>query len=243
MKNILLTGISGGIGQEIAKNLVSDGYFVHGIYNDREKEAKRIEQELKSVKLYKIDLSKRDQVLGLVSTLKDIKLNGLINNAGVFYDDPLSNQDLSVWDKTLEINLTTPMILVRGLADNFEKGASIVNISSIYGTRVMANDSLSYTASKSALASLTRALSVSFAGRQIRVNGVAPGPVNTPINSAMTEEAKKEIISQTPLREYCSPKYIADVVSFLMSEKAYWINGEVIVADGGQTNFHSFFSV
>lgn len=243
MKKVLVTGISRGIGKAIAKKLVEEGYFVHGTYNTGKTEAEEVKKELKNIELYQVDFSKRNQTLELIGKLKDIRFHALVNNAGIFLDDLLINKDLEVWDKTLEINLTVPMLLIKGLNGNLEEGASIVNICSIYGTKVMANDSLSYTASKSALASLTKALSVSFAGRKIRVNGVAPGSVDTPINSGMSEESKENIIKQTPLREFCRPEYIADIVNFLVSDKSYWINGEVIVADGGQTNFHSFFSV
>ena len=243
MKNALLTGISGGIGSEIARRLVAGGYTVHGTYNSKAREAEEIKNGLGNVVLYQIDFRERSQTLKLLEKLKLVKFDAIINNAGVFLDDPLANTDLKAWDETLEINLTVPAMIIRYLANNLVEGASIVNICSIYGTRVMANDSLAYTASKAGLTALTKALSVSFAGRKIRVNGVAPGPVDTPINSGMSKESKEEIINQTPLREYCPPSYIADIVEFLLDAKSHWINGEVIVTDGGQTNLHSFFSV
>ena len=243
MKNALLTGISGGIGSEIARRLVAGGYTVHGTYNYKAREAEEIKNELGDVVLYQVDFRERSQTQKLLEKLKSVKFDAIINNAGVFLDDPLANTDFKVWDETLEVNLTVPTMVIRYLTGNLVAGASIVNICSIYGTRVMADDSLAYTASKAGLTALTKALSVSFAGRKIRINGVAPGPVDTPINSGMSKESKEEIIKQTPLREYCPPGYIADIVEFLLDDKSHWINGEVIVSDGGQTNFHSFFSV
>lgn len=243
MKNALLTGISGGIGREIARRLVANGYTVHGTYNSKAHEAEEIKRELGNVVLHQVDFRERSQTLKLLEKLKSVKFDAVINNAGVFLDDPLKNTDFKAWDETLEVNLTVPALIIRYLADNLMEGASIVNICSIYGTRVMANDSLSYTASKAGLVALTKALSVSFAGRKIRVNGVAPGHVDTPINSGMSKESKEEIINQTPLREYCPPSYIADIVEFLLDKKSYWVNGEVMVADGGQTNYHNFFSI
>lgn len=243
MKTALVTGVSKGIGKAICIKLLNEGYFVYGTYNTGKKEAQELKNQNKNLEIFRVDFSKRDQTLDFIKKLKDIKFDAIVNNAGFYLEDTFENTNTNNWDKMLETMLTTPNILIRGLAKSMNNNSSIVNICSIYGTRIYPNESLGYTAAKAGLAAITKALSVGFAGKGVRVNGIAPGIVDTQIAGGLSELSKKETIQETPVRDLCKPTDIANVTSFLLSENSKFINGQVIVVDGGHTNYSSFFSV
>ena len=231
MKSVLITGISRGIGKAIATKLGLDGYFIHGTYNTSQKEAEGLKNKLKNMEIYQVDFSNRAQTINLLERLKEIKFDGLINNAGTIIFEKFDNLEIANWDKVLEVNLSVPFILSHGLRNQFNPGAAIVNIASTDGmTGSFA--SVSYSASKAGLINVTQSLGNIFGPRKIRVVGIAPGWVG----SGMDSPAIKEAMDTNPLGRNASPEEIANVVSFVMSENAGFINGTTIKVDGGYTN-------
>ncbi|MEK7526220.1 MAG: SDR family oxidoreductase [Patescibacteria group bacterium] len=230
-KLALITGVSKNIGYEIAKKLVSDGYFIHGIYNSDKSGAEKLKDEIKDMELHQVDLSDRKQTLGLVEDLKQYKFDAIVNNAGMIEFSQFDKLTYESWDKILEVNLNAPLILSHGLRNNINSGGTIINIASTDGL-IGAFVSMSYSASKAALINLTKSLGNVFGRKGIRVVAIAPGWVG----SGMDSPAIKEAMDTNPMGRNATAEEIANVVSFAVSDKASFVNGQTIIVDGGYTN-------
>lgn len=230
-KTALVTGISRGIGRAVAKKLAREGYFVHGTYNTGKKEAEELKREIKNIKIYQVDFRERKQTQQLLKELTKVKFDALVNNAGVFQLEDFDNYDFEIWDSTFEINLDAILIICLGLKDSVKKRGAIVNIASTDGT-TGSFGGMAYSASKAALINLTKSLGNNFGPRGVRVNAIAPGWVNTDMDTEVVGEAP----DLTPLGRNAKPEEIANVVSFLLSDKASFANGATFVIDGGYIN-------
>jgi NAD(P)-dependent dehydrogenase (short-subunit alcohol dehydrogenase family) len=230
-KIALVTGATKGIGKAIAVQLAKDGYSVHSVYSVSDMEAESLRQE-HGIIFHKVDLSSREQTLAFVREFANQDVHVLVNNAGVWEADSIEDMVYDNWDKTLEVNLTAPLILSAELSRVMPSGASIVNITSTDGL-IGAFDGISYSASKAALINITKSLGNSLGPKGIRVNAVAPGWIDT----AMVDGAPTQLSQQmTPLGRNGSPEEVAATVSFLVSDKASFINGETVTLDGGLIN-------
>ncbi len=156
-----------------------------------------------------------------------------MNSAGVFLPIEFDKFDMKEWDKTFEINLNAPLLLVEGLQKNLESGASIVNISSTDGM-TGAITGIAYSATKAALNNLTQSLANVLAPKKIRANAIAPGWIGDGMQAP--KELLKEAALFNPLGKVGSYEEIANVVSFLLSEKSSYINGTTIIVDGGDSS-------
>lgn len=229
MKSFLITGASKGIGLAIAKQLVGGGSTVYATYLTTDSgEIERISKET-GIIFYKVDLSVRAKVLEFLDNLSGVVFDGLVNNAGMFEVEDVSKYNLDSWDKVMQLNVTTPLMLATTLHMN-DEGASIVNIAST-DAFVAAYVGVSYAASKSALISITKSLAVNYAPK-IRVNAVAPGWIDTSMGADATGVGT-EAVAKNPLGRNGKPEEVADLVCFLLSDKASFINAEIITIDGG----------
>lgn len=230
-KVVVVTGASSGIGKSIAMQLASEGYEVHGTYNT----SKVVAEELTGkygITFHRVDFADRKQTLALAEKLVKLQVHALVNDAGIFSPDNLGDMDYDIWDKTLEVNLTAPLILSQKLGQSMTPGSSIVNITSTDGM-LGAFDGTSYSASKAAFINLTKSMGIYLGSKGVRVNAIAPGWIDTAMVSEAPAQASQEM---TPLGRNGKPEEIANVVSFLISDKASYINGETIVVDGGLIN-------
>lgn len=232
MKNVLVTGVTRGMGEATAKLLVNEGYFIYGVYNSNKAEAEKLKKELKNIEVFQCDFSKEENVKNLIKKLSETKFAGIVNSAGVFMSTNFEEFDTQNWRKTFEIDLIAPLLLVQGLRNNIEDGGSIVNISST-DAMVGAVSGMAYSASKAALINLTQSFTNLFAKRKIRANAIAPGWIGDGMKSP--DELLKEAATLNPLKRNGTYEEIAQVVAFLISEKSSYVNGTTITVDGGSS--------
>lgn len=231
-KFVLVTGASRGIGRAIAESLINEGYFVIGGYCKSKKEALELESKYKNIKMIKADFRNREEVYSFVQKLKEYEFNLVINNAGTLIYEDFENYNMNSWDQVISVNLEAPLIISQGLKDNIKKGGSIINIAST-DYMVGAITSISYAASKAGLVSLTKSLALNLANKKIRVNAVAPNWVVTDMGEAAGNEVLEEAVRLTPTGRNTITTDICNLVEFLASEKANFINGQTIILDGG----------
>lgn len=245
MKRALVTGVSWdtGIGFAITKQLVEDGYYVYAIYHSAESTAKEyFEREyFEKVKCIQCDFTNREEIKMLINSLEGISMDALINNAGAFSgEEDINHYNMTEWDRVFAVNVNAPLMLSTGLKKNFNPHAVIINMVSTDGQRGSFS-SISYAASKAALINLTDSLAINFGydEKKIRVTAICPGWVKTfdendPNSSKMVPYISRSTGSQLcPLERFAEPYEIANVVSFLVSDKASFISGGVVPVHGG----------
>jgi NAD(P)-dependent dehydrogenase (short-subunit alcohol dehydrogenase family) len=220
--------MSRGIGAAICEALVNDGFFVHGTYRTGEEEAKDIQDRLGNVEIYYLDCSDRESTRGFIREVKAHQFDALISNAGMIEFEDFDDFDFGIWDKTIETNLSAPLLIILELQANIKDHGAVVVISSTDGL-VGAYNSLSYAASKAALMNVVKGIALNLGHRDIKVNAIAPGWIDTPMTALSVEEA----VELTPLKRLGKPEDVANVVTFLVSDKANFITGTTIVVDGG----------
>jgi 3-oxoacyl-[acyl-carrier protein] reductase len=224
-KNYLITGTSSGIGNAIAKHLLSNKHQVIGI--------SRSKNNINSKNYIHIseDISKEYCGKKVVEILKanKVKLDGFVNNAGINIPNKFNKISRTDFNKIMDINLAGPFFLTQIITNFFNKQASIVNISSfsaISGGPVSSH----YAISKAGLEAFTKNLSIFFSKKKIRVNAISPGLIRTRLAKNFKKHPYYERILLNRIGE---PKEIANVVEFLLSTKSSYINGQIINVDGG----------
>lgn len=236
MKTALITGGARGIGLATGKTLLSRGWKVALL--DRDSEAlNAAATPLENVVAVHADVSDADQVnraLDEVSTAFG-ELSALVNNAGVADFGPIRETSFERWRRVMSTNLDGPFLMTQAFTDLLVKGdgGAIVNITSISGLRA-STLRVAYGTSKAALAQLTLQQAVELGELGIRVNAVAPGPVDTKLALAVhTPDIRAAYHDAIPLNRYGSEDEIATAIAFLVSDEASFITGQVLAADGG----------
>ena len=241
-KVVLITGASSGIGKKTAIEFAKHNHNVIIHYLSHESEALNLCEELKNT--YKIDtlcikadLTKEEDIITMINQIekKFEKLDIIVNNAGVALDTIFENKTKNDFLKTLETNLIAPFLISKYTKELMlkNKSGSIINVTSTNGIDSYYPYSMDYDASKAALNNLTKNLAVELAP-YIRVNAVAPGWVNTKMNTDLSESFKKEELKRIALNRFAEPEEIAKIIYFLSTDDASYINGSIIVADGGR---------
>ncbi len=238
MKTVLITGGSRGIGKCMAENLAKEGYKVILNYNKSEKQAKQIKTELKEqgieIEIYKADVSKREEVKKMIKyTLNKFKsIDVLINNAGIaklqMFND-ITDED---WNEMLNTNLNSVFYCIQETLPNMihNKNGCIINISSIWGL-VGASCEVAYSVSKAGIIGMTKALAKELGPSNIRVNSIAPGVIDTDMNSNLDNAIKEEIKSETPLNKIGKPIDIYKCAKWLIEDE--FTTGQIISPNGG----------
>jgi len=238
MKTVLVTGGSRGIGKCIVENLAKDGFNVVLNYNKSEKQAKQIQKELSeqgiNIEIYKADVSKREDVKKLVKfTLNKFKnIDILINNAGIaklqMFND-ITDED---WNEMLNTNLNSVFYTTQEVLPNMihNKNGCIINISSIWGV-VGASCEVAYSVSKAGINGMTKSLAKELGLSNIRVNAIAPGVIDTEMNSNLDNAIKEQIKNDTPLNKIGKPIDIYRCVKWLIEDE--FTTGQIISPNGG----------
>ena len=238
-KTIVLTGGSRGIGHATGKHFWNAGWRV--ITCSRQPFPKDHPGRVGPENYVQIDLGNRKELASGIEKIRErlngASLNALVNNAAISPKGETGKRmgsietDTSMWDLVFQVNFFAPIMLARGLMKELEMGqGSIVNITSIAGSRVHPFAGSAYATSKAALSALTREMAVDFGPYGIRVNAISPGEIETSILSPGTEELVKHI----PLRRLGKPDEVAEIIYFLCSEKSSYISGAEIHVNGGQ---------
>jgi len=237
-KLVVVTGASRGIGYAIAKNLLQSGFGVHMIAHQKDslKRAKEVLQEHGVINYSVLDLSKRSEVQTFCQSWSD-KIYGLVNNAGRWAEERLDKPDSSIWDPIMKLNLEGLYFLTKGLQAHIVNRGRIVNISSQLGTSGRAGMGI-YSASKHAVIGLTKCWALELGDRQIAVNVVCPGWVNTESNRVEIkewaekekmsfEQKMEEIAKPLTLHRFIEPQEVASLVTFLVKPSGSGITGQV----------------
>ena len=241
MKRVaLITGASRGIGRAVAAQLATEGWAVCINYLERQDAAEDLVHRLREAGHEAIavqaDVADGAAVEAMVrkaeTELGPVEL--LVNNAGIAGQALFQDISDEMWNRYFAVNLNGARNTIRAVLPHMlhEKRGCIVNVSSMWGLRG-ASCEVTYSCTKAALIALTRSLALELAPSHIRVNCVAPGVINTDMVQVLGEETLHDLAEQTPLGRLGTPEDIAHAVSFFASEKASFITGQVLTADGG----------
>lgn len=236
-KKALVTGATGGIGEEIAKQLHTQGVVV-GISGTRESKLQELATSLggTNVQVLPCNLSDKEAVKELIKQAEE-KLEGLdilVCNAGITKDNLALRMTDEDFLDVVNVNLTSTFILMRAAIKGMlrRKSGRIITIGSIVGT--MGNPGqANYVASKAGVAGMAKSFALEVASRGITINNIAPGFIKSAMTDKLTPEQQKVMSDRIPLGYFGEPKDIANVVSFLASEEARYITGQTIHVNGG----------
>ena len=238
-KTALVTGGAKGIGEAICVGLAKDGYNIAINYNSSEKEALSLKEKLSTytdIEIFKADVSDSQQVNTMFNEIEKHfgGVDILVNNAGIAQQVLFTEITDEMWQKMIGVNLTGAFNCCRRALPYMinQKNGSIVNIASMWG-EVGASMEVHYSASKAGLIGLTKALAKEVGLSGITVNAVSPGVVLTDMMSQFSDEDKKILADETPVGVLGKAEDIASAVSFLVSEEARFITGQVLSVNGG----------
>ena len=239
-KVVLVTGSSRGIGRSIAVKFAKEGANVIINYKKNTNEAETITEIISSYGnkclCIQADVSDESAVSMMIEKIiKEFgKIDVLVNNAGIAIDTAFEDKEVDNWRDTLNVNLIGTFLVSKyaGKYMKEKKYGKMINISSTNGIDTLYPYSVDYDASKAGLINLTKNLAIQFAP-DINVNAVAPGWVDTGMNEELSKSYLREEREKILLKRFAEPEEIADVVLFLASDKARYIDGEIIRVDGG----------
>ena len=239
-KNIIVSGATRGIGKEIALTLAQNGANIAINYRNYNEE---VEELINSIKEFgvdaiavKCDVSKSDEVDNFISEVKNhfSSIDVLVNNAGITKDGLLLRMKDEDFNSVLDVNLKGTFNTTKSISPIMikQKHGKIINISSVVGIVGNAGQ-CNYAASKAGVIGFSKSVARELASRNINVNVVAPGYIDTDMTKSLPDKVKDEILKSIPMKKMGNPKEVANLVLFLSSSLSDYITGQVINVDGG----------
>lgn len=227
MKTVLITGASSKICQSSINKFLDNGYQVITTYYKNK-------IDIENVTSYYLDIKDEASVKSLISNIKNDfgTIDILINNIGICKDSSLEEKSIEDFKNIIDVNLTGTFMLTKHIKEVMNNG-SILNITSTNGIDTYYPESVDYDASKAGVISLTHNFAKAYAPN-IRVNALALGWVNTDMNKDMFDEFKKQEEEKILLKRFATPEEIANVIYFISSDEASYINNSIIRVDGGK---------
>ena len=233
----VVTGASGEIGSAIARDFAKRGFGVALVWNKNEEAAKALASELaqygEMIVLKKIDFAKSGAETALSELEKEFGApDVLVNAAGISRAGLVLDLSEEEWDEVFRVNVRSVFLTSKWAANLMRGGGRIVNVSSIWGSR-SAPCEAAYAASKAAVESFTKSFAAEVGSLGITVNAVAPGLIDTKMNSRLTEEEKRDFVDKLAIARIGEPADVAAAVCFLASEEASYITGQILEVSGG----------
>lgn len=239
-KKALVTGGSRGIGARIVRLFLQEGasvWFVDLNPSEHMEEFQSLAAERGTTVAYRqcnvADEEQVDKVVGEILA-ESGGIDVLVNNAGITRDGLIFRMSIDDWESVLRVNLTSAFLFSRRIAHAMarQREGSIINISSIVGVHGNAGQ-CNYSASKAGLLGLTKSLAQEVASRNVRVNAIAPGFIDTPMTQKLPDKVKDALLSRIPMGRLGQPEEVAKICLFLASDLASYVTGQVIGVDGG----------
>jgi len=234
-KNILITGASGGIGNELVKKFVSLGANILGSGTKTEK-LELIKKQYPNIKVKKFDIGNHSGIEEFIDSVS-LELGGLdvlINNAGINLDNLSIRMKVEEWKKVIDINLTSTFLLSKYAIKKMLKNkfGRIVNITSVVG-HVGNLGQPNYSASKAGIIGMSKSLAIEYAKKNITVNCVSPGFIVSDMTMGIADKVKLYLTSRIPMGKFGTGEDVSNCVAFLSSEQASYVTGETIHVNGG----------
>ena len=235
-KKIIVTGASGGIGNSIVEKLYEKDAIILAT-GTREEKLKELKDKFENIKILKFDISKHENIEEFINTATDSlggNLDCIVNNAGITKDNLTIRMSMEEWSKVIDINLTSTFLMSKFAIKKMLKNKSgkIINITSVVGHTGNMGQA-NYTASKAGIVAMSKSLAIEYAKKNININCISPGFINTAMTDKIDEKFKETIISKIPSNRLGKPEDIANAVLFLASSSSDYINGETIHVNGG----------
>ncbi|MBE8221640.1 MAG: SDR family oxidoreductase [Bdellovibrionales bacterium] len=241
-KKIVVTGASRGIGKAIVLLLAKQGAQLAFSYANNKQLAEDVLKDVKNISpnldhsIFKLNLNDLDNIKNQVTELKNQfkQIDGLVNNAGITCDQIFPLMKEEDFFNVIQTNLIGTVFLTKQLLKPLMKSskASVVNISSVIAHIPQSGQS-NYAASKAGIEAFSKSLATELGRKQFRVNSIAPGFIKTDMTEKLSEDQKQEILKQVPLSRYGNVDEIAQVASFLLSDKSSYITGQTLHVNGG----------
>jgi len=236
-KIALITGSARGIGLEIAKSFYEDGASIVICDINEELLAESAKQfDLDKILALKCDVSDENEINRMITQIMDKfgRIDILVNNAGITRDNLLLRMKIDEWDSVININLRSAFLMTQAVSKIMlrQRFGQIINIASVIGIIGNAGQS-NYAASKAGLIGLTKSAAKELASRNITVNAIAPGYIQTEMTQKLADNVKENLLNQIPMRRLGNPSDLCGIIKFLATKKAEYITGQTICVDGG----------
>jgi 3-oxoacyl-[acyl-carrier protein] reductase len=234
-KKVLITGATGGIGNNLIKKFNDLGASIIATGTNQNK-LDKLKKDFASIEIKQFKLEEHEKIETFIQKCSDDLggLDVLVNNAGITLDNISLRLTLEDWKKVIDINLTSTFLMCKFAIKKMlkNKKGKIINITSIVAHTGNAGQA-NYAASKSAIIGLSKSLAIEYAKKKININCVSPGFIKTEMTEKINEDYKKILISKIPCGELGKPEDVSNCVAFLASEMSDYITGETIHVNGG----------